>query len=180
MSVGKAGRAPVFFSRPFAGGSCKPRDVRCRPLRTEPRVDLERFMGRWYVIACIPTFVERHAHNAVERYELDYDGTIATTFSFRKGSYRGKTRTYTLRGFVEDASNAVWGMRLVGPVRADYRIVYVNEEYTQAIVGREKRDYAWVMARTPTIPDSDYFRRVKLLREQGYDTDGLRLVPQRW
>jgi len=30
------------------------------------RVDLERFMGDWYVIANIPTSAEKGAHNAVE------------------------------------------------------------------------------------------------------------------
>ena len=29
-------------------------------------VDLDRFMGDWYVIANIPTFLEKGAHNAVE------------------------------------------------------------------------------------------------------------------
>lgn len=28
-------------------------------LKTADNVDLNRFMGRWYVIACIPTFIER-------------------------------------------------------------------------------------------------------------------------
>ena len=43
-------------------------------------VDLERFMGDWYVIATIPTFLEKDAYNPVETYKRDDDGTIATTF----------------------------------------------------------------------------------------------------
>ena len=58
------------------------------PLETVEQVDLERFMGDWYVIANIPTFVEKGAHNAVESYRLDDDGTIATTFTFRKDGFR--------------------------------------------------------------------------------------------
>src|SRR5689334_25426209 len=82
------------------------------PLTTEPHVDLPRFMGDWYVIASIPTALERGAHNAVESYRLDTDGTIATTFTFRDGGFDGKQKTYTPRGFVRDTgSNAVWGMR---------------------------------------------------------------------
>ena len=46
-------------------------------------VDLDRFMGDWYVIANIPTFLEKGAHNAVETYELNDDGTIDTTFVWR-------------------------------------------------------------------------------------------------
>ena len=61
------------------------------PLETVDYVDLDRFMGDWYVIANIPTFLEKNAYNAVESYELDSDGTIATTFVFRKGGFDGKT-----------------------------------------------------------------------------------------
>ena len=54
-------------------------------MKTVDYVDLERFMGDWYVIANIPTFLEKGAHNAVESYALNDDGTIATTFVFRDG-----------------------------------------------------------------------------------------------
>ncbi len=36
-------------------------------------VDLQRFMGDWYVIANIPTFLEKGAHNAVETYSMNND-----------------------------------------------------------------------------------------------------------
>ena len=48
-------------------------------------VDLERYMGDWYVIANIPTFIEKKATNAIESYKLSDDGTISTTFSFFEG-----------------------------------------------------------------------------------------------
>ncbi|MDH3935419.1 MAG: lipocalin family protein, partial [Gammaproteobacteria bacterium] len=38
-------------------------------------VDINRFMGDWYVIANIPTFVETGAHNAIESYALNADGS---------------------------------------------------------------------------------------------------------
>ena len=150
-------------------------------IRTESYVDLERFMGEWYVIASIPTAIEKNAYNATETYRLDDDGTIATTFAFRKGSFDGKQKTYNPRGFVRDtSSNAEWGMQFIWPIKADYRIVYVDDDYSQTIIGRNKRDYAWIMARTPTISREDFFERVRLLREQGYDTEKLKVVPQRW
>ena len=36
-----------------------------RPIPPVEQVDLDRFMGDWYVIASIPTAMERGAHNAV-------------------------------------------------------------------------------------------------------------------
>ncbi len=71
-------------------------------LPTVARVDLQRFMGDWYVIANIPTFIERGAHNAIESYALAPDGTIDTTFTFRADSFDGKRKKYNPRGFVMD------------------------------------------------------------------------------
>ena len=83
-------------------------------LATVDYVDLERFMGDWYVIANIPTFLEEGAHNAVETYAMNDDGTIATTFTFRKDSFDGKQKEHNPKGFITDTkSNAVWGMRFV-------------------------------------------------------------------
>ena len=149
------------------------------PIRTEPAVDLERFMGDWYVIANIPTFIEKQAYNATESYALRPDGTIATTFSFNKGSFDGKRKTYTPRGFVrDDGSNARWGMRFIWPFKAEYLIVWINEDYTQTVIGRSKRDYVWIMAREPAINADDYADIIALLAQEGYDTAKIRKVPQ--
>lgn len=151
------------------------------PLTHVPHVDLERFMGDWYVIASIPTFIEGGAHNAVESYRLAADGTIDTTFTFRDGAFDGETKRYTPRGFIRDTdSNAVWGMQFVWPVKADYRIVYLTPDYTQTVIGRNRRDYVWIMARTPQIEADDYQRIVQFIGAQGYDVSRIRTVPQRW
>ena len=98
-----------------------------KPIHTVEKVDLERFMGDWYVIASIPTFIEKEAFNAVESYRLDDDGTVATTFIFNKGSYDGPVKEYNPRGFIRDKeSNAVWGMQFVWPFNAEYRIIYLK------------------------------------------------------
>jgi len=161
----------------FAG--CQ--SVQRPPIALAEKVDLPRFMGDWYVIANIPTFVEKGAHNAVESYRLARDGTVETTFTFRSGSFEGKQKRYTPRGFVvENTGNAVWGMRFIWPFKGDFRILYLTPDYGQTVIGREKRDYVWIMARTPSIPEADYQRILDFLAEQGYDIGMIQKVPQRW
>ena len=151
------------------------------PIRTVDHVDLERFMGDWYVIANIPTFVEEGAHNAVESYRLDDDGTIATTFTFREGGFDGELKEYNPRGFVRDhESNAIWGMQFVWPFKAEYRVIYLAPDYSRTIIGRSKRDYVWIMARQPSIPQAELEAMLAFLAEQGYDTGLVEKVPQRW
>ncbi|MBK8475037.1 MAG: lipocalin family protein [Opitutaceae bacterium] len=152
-----------------------------RPLRTVEKVDLERFMGPWYVIACIPTFIETEAFNAIEEYRLDADGTIATTFTFNKGGFDGPPKRYTPRGFVVDrVNNATWAMQFVWPLKSEFLITHLDLDYTRTVIGRNKRDYAWIMARTPQIPEADYQSLLQDLKAQGYDLSKLRKVPQRW
>lgn len=150
-------------------------------MKTVEQVDLDRFMGPWYVIANIPTFLEKEAYNAVETYSLNPDGTIATNFSFRKGGFDGDIKEYNPKAFVLDTdSNARWGMRFVWPIKADYRIVYLNDDYTQTVIGRQDRDYVWIMAREPEISDLEYDQLVEFVDSIGYDTSRLQRVPQRW
>jgi apolipoprotein D and lipocalin family protein len=151
------------------------------PLKTMEKVDLARFMGPWYVIACIPTWFETEVYNGVESYRLEADGTIDTVFTFRKGSFDGPPKRFNPRGFVVDkVNNSTWGMRFVWPFKAEYLITHLNADYSQTVVGRNKRDYVWIMARTPQIPEEDYRRIVEELAGQGYDMAKLRKVPQRW
>jgi apolipoprotein D and lipocalin family protein len=151
------------------------------PIALAGPVDLARFMGDWYVIANIPAFLEKGAHNAVESYRLEPDGSIATTFTFRADAFDGPEKRYTPRGFVrEGQGNAVWGMQFLWPIKADFRIVYLTPDYAQTVIGREARDYVWIMARTPAIPEADYQGILRFLAEQGYDVARIQRVPQRW
>jgi apolipoprotein D and lipocalin family protein len=148
------------------------------PIHTVASVDINRFMGDWYVIACIPTFIETDAYNAVESYRLDADGTIATTFRFNQGGFDGPLKVYRPTGFIRDtASNAVWGMQFIWPIKAEFRIIYLAEDYGQTIIGRTKRDYVWIMARSPVMSDADYARLIRFIEEQGYSTEKMRRVP---
>jgi apolipoprotein D and lipocalin family protein len=150
------------------------------PLQTVEDVDLERFMGDWYVIANIPTAIEKGAHNAIENYRLDDDGSIATTFTFHDGAFDGDLKTYNPRGFVSEESNAIWGMQFIWPIKADYRIFYLDEGYTVTVIGRNKRDYVWIMAREPDIDVAEYSGILDRLESAGYDVSAIQRVPQRW
>lgn len=171
--------ARLFFVLALGGLlACASREAE---MQTVDFVDLERFMGDWYVIANIPTFLEKGAHNAVENYAINEDGTIATTFTFRDGAFDGKTKEYAPKGFIKDeTTNALWGMRFIWPIKADYRIVYLEDDYSLTVIGRQKRDYVWIMAREPSIADDQYSDIIEFLTALGYDQSKILKVPQRW
>jgi apolipoprotein D and lipocalin family protein len=153
-----------------------------QPMKTVDKVDLQRFMGPWYVIGVIPTIIEKGAHNAIESYALNPDGTIATTFTFNADAFDGAPKKYTPRGYVIDkVSNAHWEMKFFWWLpRQEFLISHVDPNYTETIISRTKRDYVWIMARTPQIPEADFARLERKVAELGYDVGKLERVPQRW
>ena len=148
------------------------------PLELAPKVDIPRFMGDWYVIANIPTFIEKGAHAAKESYRLEADGSIATTFAFRADAFDGAVKEYRSRGFVLGGEGAIWGQQYVWPIKADYRVSYVADDYSATVITREKRDYVWIMARTPRLAEAELQRLIEFVGRQGYDTSKLQRVPQ--
>ena len=150
------------------------------PMETVDHVDLERYMGDWYVIANIPTFLERDAHNAVESYSLNDDGTIDTVFTFRQGGFDGELKRYNPKGFVRSEDNAEWGMQFIWPIKAEFLVIYLDDAYEHTVIGRTRRDYVWIMSREPEMPEEEYQRIIAFLGDRGYDTDDIQRVPQRW
>lgn len=150
-----------------------------QPMPTVAKVDLPRFMGKWYVIAAIPTFIETEAFNATEEYTLNPDGEIDTVFTFRKGAFDGPEKKYNPRGFVvNQETKAEWKMQFLWPFKSEFLISYVSDDYARTIIARTKRDYVWIMARSAEIPAVEYQKLVAFLRQNGYDTKKLRRVPQ--
>jgi apolipoprotein D and lipocalin family protein len=150
-----------------------------KPITPVSEVVLSRFMGDWYVIAHIPSFVERHAYDAVESYAVRPDGRIQTTFRYRNKSFDAPLKTLRPVGTIKPGTgNAVWGMQFIWPIKAEYLVAYLDPSYTETIIARNARDYAWIMARTARISDDAFAADVERLRQMGYDTSKLRRVPQ--
>ncbi len=181
FNTGSAGRFPamIMISMTLLAGGCQSTG-RQPPLEAMDRkVDLERYMGDWHVIANIPTFIERGAHNAVETYELNEDGTIATTFRFNRGSFDGPVRTLRPKGFVHNTeTNAEWRMRFIWPFKAAFLIIHLDEDYETTIVGVPSRSYLWIMARDPVISDETYRKLLDVAASTGHDVGKIQRVPQ--
>ena len=150
-------------------------------LETVEYVDLERFMGDWYVIANIPTFIEKGAVNAIESYKLDSRGRVKTTFTFKKDSPDGPQKTYNPIGFIYDKkTNAEWRMQFLWPFKSPFLIIDLDEEYSYTVIGIPSRKYVWIMARDHKIPDALYNNIISKLKNVGYDTSLIKKVPQNW
>lgn len=151
------------------------------PLPMADYVDIDQFMGRWYVHGFTPIMVDKAAHNAIEHYRMDEDQKIQTTYQFRDGGFDGEIKTYTPVGWVHDTkTNAEWRMRFIWPFRSDYIILHVDEDYSETIIVHPSRNYAWIMLRDTEVSDEDYARLIAKLKAVGYDTSLVQRMPQNW
>lgn len=193
MLVSRGFRSPTPVARPLpvalglaflllvgcAGTSGPPLEALDR------QVDLERFMGDWYVIGFIPIslpfFSEADAHNGIESYRLADDGTIEVTYTFRDGAFDGRERRFTPKAWVHDpTTNAEWRIQFVWPFKAAYLIVHLDEDYRRTIIGVPDRGNAWILARTPDVSDAEYEELRRIAGDLGYDVGKIQRVPQRW
>jgi len=69
-------------------------------------------------------------------------------------------------------------MQFIWPIKAEFRIAYLDENYQTTIIARNALDYVWLMARTPQISDAEYEKLTKLIESWGYDMTKLVKSPQ--
>lgn len=150
-------------------------------LETVPYVDIPRFMGDWYVIGILPNIIENNAYNGLEQYLLDDDGTIAVTYSYRKGSFNGPKKVRHPRGKIYDhKSNAEWRMQVFKPFWAKFLIVDLAADYRYTAIGVPNRKLLWIMSRSPQMAETDYQAVVQRLDELGFPTHKIKKMPQKW
>lgn len=156
-------------------------DKKLDRLETVGYVDLNKFMGDWYVIANIPTFIEKGAVNAIESYELDSKGRVKTTFTFRKDNIAGPKKTYSPTGFIYDKeTNAEWRMQFLWPFKSPFLIIDLADDYSYTVIGIPSRKYVWIMARDHKMPDDLYNNIISDLEKVGYDITKIERITQVW
>ena len=138
------------------------------------RVDLSRYMGRWYEIALIPNFFQRRcvADTSAE-YALREGGLVSVTNRCRTKS-GDMDQAEGVARVVDPATNArlevsfvsLLGLRLFW---GDYWILGLGEDYDYALVGTPSRRYGWVLARDPEVSEEQLAAWLRALAEQGYD-----------
>lgn len=147
-----------------------------------PRMDsvnVDRYMGGWFVIAHIPPGVVSDSYNNIERYQRGEGNRINTVYTYRDGGFDGEAKRMEPTGFVlDEGDGAVWAMQFIWPIKMEYTIAYVDAAYETTIVARSKRDWVWIMARRPQIDEATYQGLVQRVEALGYDISQLRKVPQ--
>lgn len=158
-----------------------------RPAKTAPQtaspVDLERYAGHWFEIARYPNLFERGCAGVTADYSLNDDGTVDVVNTCRKGSLTGKVKQAKGSArVVEQSGNARLKVKFapdwVPFAEGDYWILYLEQDYSAALVGDPSGKYLWVLSRTPVL-DATVYGRIKAKADAlGYESGRLELTLQ--
>lgn len=149
------------------------------PLRTVPHVDLDRYLGRWYVIANIPYFLENGKVATHDTYAKRPDGKLDNIFTFRRGGFDAPEVSWHGTAWVTNTTtNAEWKVRFIWPFSSTYLVLELDPEYRWAVVGTPGRGLLWILARDRQMSAADYEHVLALIERQGYDRTKIKPVPQ--
>ena len=142
-----------------------------RPLlRSTLQLDLERYMGRWWVIGHIPYFAERGKVATADIYALRPDGRIENTYVYRKAFDKPEKSMRGVATVVPGTGNAQWRIAFFGGlVRADYLVMDVAPDYSWALIANPKRSLAWIFAREQVMDDAQFEALKRRFAEWGYE-----------
>jgi len=149
------------------------------PLRTVGHVDMDRYLGRWYVIANIPYFLENGKVASYDTYARRPDGKLDNLFTFRRGGLDAPEQSWHGTAWVTNtATNAEWKVRFIWPFSSTYLVLELDPDYRWAVVGTPGRGLLWILARERQMSAADYEHVLTLTERQGYDRTKIIRVPQ--
>ncbi len=163
----------------LAGCTTTTERLRLAPLTTVDRVDVGRYLGKWYEIASFPQRFQLGCTATTATYSLRPDGQIDVLNQCHLETVDGELKVATGRARVVDpVTNARLEVSFFRPFWGDYWIIELEPEYEYAVVGHPGRDYLWILSRTPTMDAARYDAILTRLSEKGYQTERLSRTPQ--
>jgi apolipoprotein D and lipocalin family protein len=144
-----------------------------------PKVDLARYLGRWYEIRRLPLRQEdRDATDITATYSLTEDGAVRVDNRCIDGS--GKPVRAVGEAVPADDTNARLKvtflpefLRWAPFTKGDYWILKLDPAYRIALVGTPDHQHLWLLARDRELPPADVEEYLGEARRQGFELSGL-------
>ncbi len=136
---------------------------------TIPSLNLERYLGDWYEIARFDHSFERDMQHTKANYALREDGKVAVTNS---GHKNGKMKI--AHGKAKTTDNpAMLRVSFFGPFYSDYRVLYIDADYQNVLVGSKSDKYLWILSRQPQLDEATRLGLMNEAYRRGYKVEEL-------
>jgi apolipoprotein D and lipocalin family protein len=132
-------------------------------------------MGDWYVQAGRFSFLEKDVFNGVESYTWNAKkNRIDIDFSYNQGSFTGPIKKAPQKGWVLDTNtNAWWKVSPLWPLKFDYLVIALADDYSWTAIGVPNEKYLWIMSREPHFSKDKTAEILKEIEGEGYDISNI-------
>ena len=138
----------------------------------EAKIDINKYLGKWYEIAKIPSKFEPDLTNVTAEYSMNEDGTIKvinTGYSFdEKVSIEGIAKTTN--------KDDVLMVSFFKGIESEYIILAITQDYNYALVGGNSPDCLWMLGRKKFMPISTYSWFQEIALEHAYNIEKLKIT----
>jgi apolipoprotein D and lipocalin family protein len=176
--------SPLLFAALLGASSLAPAAPASR-VAPISKLDVPRYMGTWYEIAKYPNrFQKDCAGFTTATYTLQPDKTVQVANRCRRADGTPDTAIGSARQ-LGNATSATLKVRFaprwlsfLPMVWGDYWVIDLDPAYQLAAVSDPKREYLWILARTPTVPHDTYEALLDRLQREGFDLSKLETTKQ--
>ena len=150
-----------------------------------PSLDVNRYMGQWYEISKYANRFQRQCvGDTTATYALLPDSSVSVTNRCKTedGEFDEAVGVAHQIGGPDSAKLEVrfapeW-LGFLPFVWGDYWVIDLDEAYQLVAVAEPKREFLWILSRTPTVNAAAYDALVARLQRQGFEPARLERTPQ--
>lgn len=155
------------------------------PVKTIASLDVPRYLGTWYEIAKFPNwFQKKCVGNTRAVYSLRPEGTLKVMNSCKTADGDTSEAEGTARQIGSQDSPKLevrfapaW-LSFLPMVWGDYWVIDLDSQYQVAAVSDPRREYLWILSRTPQLDKKAYEALLQRLQAQQFDIRKLELTAQ--
>ena len=144
---------------------------------TVKKLDIPRFMGKWYEIARYEHTFEKGMTHVTAEYSLEPDEKIRVV---NKGIKNGKAKEIVGKAKQPDPVEYPGRLKVSFFLwfYSDYYILELDKDYQYALIGSSSDKYLWILSRTPELPKDILDKLLANIKQRGYDLSRLVYVEQ--
>lgn len=155
-------------------------------VKTIASLDVPRYLGTWYEIAKFPNwFQKKCVSNTKAVYTAKPDGNLRVLNSCKTaGGEISEAEGLARQIGAKDSPKlevrfAPEWLSFLSLVWGDYWVIDLDSQYQVAAVSDPRRDYLWVLSRTPQMDPKVYADLLQRLKQQQFDIQKLELTSQK-
>ncbi|WP_215309214.1 lipocalin family protein [Polynucleobacter sp. Adler-ghost] len=155
-------------------------------VRTIATLDVPRYLGTWYEIAKFPNwFQKKCVSNTKAVYSAKPDGNLRVLNSCKTAAGETSEAEGLARQIGSKNSPKLevrfapeW-LSFLPLVWGDYWVIDLDPQYQLAAVSDPRREYLWVLSRTPQPDPKAYADLLQRLKQQQFDIQKLEITTQK-